>query len=118
MPIAPKSTEPKKIANSPEFKALQAKVDAAKAILDEVVNAIANLDSKAAPPTDKPPVNIANGNVEEPKPPEDQGIPDFDPKNYPDPVTIRPGSRGRGNYESIKYNDDVTLSRIVELTGK
>jgi len=131
MPIAPKSTEPKKIANSPEFKALQAKVDAAKAILDEVVNAIANLDSKAAPPV-KPPVNIANGNVEpapqqgsgsmynyqSPVPPEDQGIPDFDPKNYPDPVTIRPGSRGRGNYESIKYNDDATLSRIVELTGK
>jgi hypothetical protein len=102
MPIAPKSTEPKKIANSPEFKALQAKVDAAKAILDEVVNAIANLDSKAAPPV-KPPVNIANGNVE-PAPQQGSGS----MYNYQ-------GVPGLDVQESIKYNE---LERIVTLTGR
>ena len=124
MPIAPKSTEPKKIANSPEFKALQAKVDAAKAILDEVVNAIANLDSKAAPPAGQagqPAPQQGSGsmyNYQSPVPPEDQGIPDFDPSVYDKMNYGSPTPRGRGNYESIKYNDDATLSRIVELTGK
>ena len=50
MPISVKDEKPVSIAQTPEFKALQDKVAAAKSVLDEVMTAIAALESKVPSP--------------------------------------------------------------------
>lgn len=90
MPIGLKGQEPVKLAQTPEFKALQDKVNAAKAVLDEVMTAIAALESNA--------------------PQADQGAPSAGQAQAVQPQA--------GVQESIKYNEDTTLARIVQLTGK
>ena len=93
MPISVKDEKPVSMAQTPEFKALQDKVAAAKAVLDEVMTAIAALDSKSAPPSG--PAGSSGGGGESMY--NYQGVPGLDVQ------------------ESIKYNE---LARIVALTGK
>jgi hypothetical protein len=84
MPIVAKSSKPVAMAQTPEFKALQEKVVAAKAVLDEVMTAIAALESKAPNSNDQ----------------------------------LTPEQPKVGVQETIKYKEDATLARIVQLTGQ
>jgi hypothetical protein len=83
-----KPAEPVPMAQTPEFKALQDKVAEAKTILDEVMTAIAALESKAPP----------------------QGGQAVQPSAAPGGPGVQAMTQ-----ESIKYNE---LARIVALTGK
>ena len=95
MPISVKNEKPVSMAQTPEFKALQDKVAAAKAVLDEVMTAIATLESKAGP---------QGGQAVQPGATQNSGS----MYNYQ-------GVPGLDVQESIKYNE---LARIVALTGK
>jgi hypothetical protein len=57
MPVTIKTNEPKKpvaMAETPEFKELQNRVAEAKSVLDEVMTAIAALESKVPPQVGQP----------------------------------------------------------------
>jgi hypothetical protein len=94
MPISVKDEKPVSMAQTPEFKALQDKVAAAKSVLDEVMTAIASLESKAGPQGGQAvqPATQNSGSMYN-----YQGVPGLDVQ------------------ESIKYNE---LERIVTLTGR
>lgn len=96
MPISVKDEKPVSMAQTPEFKALQDKVAAAKAVLDEVMTAIAALDSEVNPPAG-PAGSSGGGGTAGGSMYNYQGVPGLDVQ------------------ESIKYNE---LARIVALTGK
>jgi hypothetical protein len=92
-----KPAEPVAMAQTPEFKALQDKIAEAKTVLDEVMTAIAALESKAPQPAAPNTLTSSDGS----------------------PIMSSSGQPWQGGVqESIKYNEDTTLARIVQLTGK